>query len=233
MVRIPGPPGGPAEIEITLRQSARARRIALRVSGLDGQVTLTLPPRVPPAEALRFARERADWIAAALARVPKGELARPGALIPVEGRLREIVLCPGRGAPRLLPDRLEVTGDPVRTGIRVAALLRALARDRLAAATNRHARALGRQPSSLTLRDTRSRWGSCTAAGGLMFSWRLIMAPPEVLDYVAAHEVAHLAEMNHSPRYWAVVARLLPGYQIHRRWLKTHGNALHGWRFED
>jgi predicted metal-dependent hydrolase len=134
---------------------------------------------------------------------------------------------------RLAAEGLVVPGDPAQTGVRVATFLRVLARNRIESSVARHTAALGRRHSSITLRDTRSRWGSCTAAGGLMFSWRLIMAPPEVLDYVAAHEVAHLAEMNHSPRYWAVVSGLLPGYEVPRRWLKTHGSTLHGWRFQD
>ncbi|MGR3434759.1 MAG: M48 family metallopeptidase, partial [Shimia sp.] len=83
------------------------------------------------------------------------------------------------------------------------------------------------------LRDTRSRWGSCSAAGGLNYSWRLVMAPPEVLDYVAAHEVAHLAQMNHSPRFWAEVAGLMPGYEAPRGWLRRHGADLHRYRFGD
>jgi len=111
-------------------------------------------------------------------------------------------------------------------------LLTALARERLLGAVARHAEALGRPAGKITLRDTRSRWGSCSSKGDLMFSWRLIMAPPAVLDYVAAHEVAHLAEMNHSARYWAVCEQLCPEYRVHRRWLKQSGAALLAWRFE-
>ncbi|MFM2356655.1 MAG: hypothetical protein RLZZ528_2391, partial [Pseudomonadota bacterium] len=113
------------------------------------------------------------------------------------------------------------------------AFLRVAARTRLNAACDRFAAALGRPYSRIALRDTRSRWGSCTQDGGLMFSWRLVMAPPEVLDYVAAHEVAHLAEMNHSDAFWSVVARLYPDHARQRRWLKAEGSLLHGYRFRD
>src|SRR5690606_4279045 len=113
------------------------------------------------------------------------------------------------------------------------AFLKTVARDRLATASDRYAVALGRPYGRLTLRDTRSRWGSCSAAGDLMYSWRLVMAPAEVLDYVAAHEVAHLAEMNHSPAFWDVVARLCPDYRRHRTWLRANGGALHRVRFTD
>jgi predicted metal-dependent hydrolase len=207
--------------------------MSLRVSGLDGQVTLTLPVRVPAAEGLAFARERADWIAQALARVPQGRMVTVGGVIALEGVERPVLAGPARGAVQVTQAGVIVPGDPAQAGVRVAAFLRALARDRLVAASDRYAAALGRPHSGVTLRDTRSRWGSCTAAGGLMYSWRLVMAPPAVLDYVAAHEVAHLAEMNHSPRYWAVVRRLLPGYEAPRRWLKVHGAGLHAYRFQD
>ncbi|HHL21369.1 MAG TPA: M48 family peptidase, partial [Aliiroseovarius sp.] len=116
---------------------------------------------------------------------------------------------------------------------RVAALFKQEARARLSAATARHGAALGRAPAALTLRDTRSRWGSCSAEGRLMFSWRLVMAPPEVLDYVAAHEVAHLAEMNHSRAFWDQVERLMPGYQPHRLWLRKNGALLHAYQFRE
>ena len=130
-------------------------------------------------------------------------------------------------------DRLLVPDDPEKLGPRLAAYLRALARDRLAAASDRHAAALRRPYRKITLRDTRSRWGSCTAQGDLMYSWRLVMAPPEVLDYVAAHEVAHLAQMNHSPAFWAVVERLYGDWRPARRWLQVEGASLHRYRFGD
>ena len=113
------------------------------------------------------------------------------------------------------------------------AFLKHEARTALAPAVDHHAASLGVTPARLTLRDTRSRWGSCTARGDLMFSWRLIMAPPEVLDYVAAHEVAHLVEMNHSRAFWDTVARTCPGFEEPRRWLKQNAEALHRFRFRD
>jgi len=156
-----------------------------------------------------------------------------GTLLPLEGVLTRLDPGPARGTVRREAGALIVPGPADQAGRRVAAYLRALARDRLAVACDRYAAQIGRAHSGLTLRDTRSRWGSCTAAGGLMFSWRLILAPPDVLDYVAAHEVAHLAQMNHSPAFWAEVARLMPGYATRRRWLKAEGGALHAWRFGD
>lgn len=226
MPSLPGPP----PVEITLRRSARARRFSLRVSQLDGRVTLSLPPRARESEAMDFARSQEAWLRNALARLPQAVGVRPGSDLPVEGRLLRIE--PGEGrAIRQIGDSLLVPGDPAQAGARVQAWLRARARDRLVAASDHYAAQLGRKVSRITLRDTRSRWGSCSAEGALMFNWRLIMAPPPVLDYVAAHEVAHLVEMNHSDRFWAVVERLFPGWQAERRWLRSEGHALHAIRF--
>lgn len=120
-----------------------------------------------------------------------------------------------------------------RIGARLQAFLKATARDALATSADNHAARLGRTYGRLTLRDTRGRWGSCTSRGDLMFSWRLIMAPDPVLDYVAAHEVAHLVQMNHSPEFWAVVERLYPDHAAARDWLRANGSALHAFRFTE
>ena len=226
MPRLPGLP----QVEIQLRRSARARRVSLRVSRADGSVTLTLPPRMREAAALAFLSQHEDWLRQTLAARAIGVVAGIGAVVPVEGRPVTLVTGTGR-MPRLEGEGLILPGDPARAGVRAQAFLRAMARDRLAAACDRHAGQLLRPYTALTLRDTRSRWGSCTAQGRLMFNWRLVLAPPAVLDYVAAHEVAHLAEMNHGPAFWATVARLCPGFEPHRRWLKAQGETLHSYRF--
>jgi predicted metal-dependent hydrolase len=180
--------------------------------------------------ALDFLAQQEDWLRRTLsARVPV-TMVGIGTQLPVEGRLLTIVSGTGRTV-RVEAERLLVPGPADGAAARVAGFLKALARDRLATACDRHAAALGRRYASLTLRDTRSRWGSCGTTGRLMFSWRLVMAPPDVLDYVAAHEIAHLAEMNHSPAFWAVTARLCPGHAACRRWLRTQGEALHALRF--
>lgn len=225
---LPGPP----EVHVTLRRSARARRFSLRVSRVDGQVTLTLPTWAPEAEAMAFARGKGAWVSAALARLAPPAPLGFGASLPFEGRTLALTAGPVR-APRIEGATLLLPPDAARLGTRLLAFLRLVARQRLQAACARHAGALGRPFARITLRDTRSRWGSCAPDGSLMFSWRLILAPPEVLDYVAAHEVAHLAEMNHSPAFWAVVARLCPGYAAPRAWLKRHGQALHAYQFGD
>jgi predicted metal-dependent hydrolase len=227
---LPGPP----PVEVHLKRSARTRRFSLRVSRLDGKVTLSMPLRAREGEALAFLRGHEGWLRETLQGMPDSvvQAVGIGSVIPVEGR--ELVLAPGAGRGlRVEGDRLLVPGDPTAAGARVAAWLKVLARDRLAASSTRYAGLVGRTYATLALRDTRSRWGSCSPDGRLMYSWRLIMAPPAVLDYVAAHEVAHLVELNHSPAYWAVVGRICPDWQVHRAWLHSNGQTLHRLRFQD
>ena len=223
-------PGDPP-IPLILRRTARARRISLRISQLDGRVTLTMPAKLAEREALDFARSKETWIRKHLEARGAEVAVGLGAEIPLGGRM--LAVTPGAGRRvEILPDAIAVPGAPERVGKRLAAHLKEVARDRLAGACDDYAALLGKPYTKLSMRDTRSRWGSCTSDGGLMFSWRLIMSPPEVLDYVAAHEVAHLAEMNHSPAFWAQVERIYGSYSAPRKWLRTHGNELHRYRFD-
>ncbi|MEY8827312.1 M48 family metallopeptidase [Sedimentitalea sp. XS_ASV28] len=220
-------PGAPP-VALTLRRSGRARRISLRISRLDGRVTLTLPSGAKEAEALEFAASKAEWIRDHLDKRPDEAPVQAGASLPIEGRMCRIVAARGR---RITYREGEICVPQDGVGRRLQAWLRELARDRLTSASDLYADRLGRDYTRITLRDTRSRWGSCTSDGGLMYSWRLILAPPEILNYVAAHEVAHLAEMNHSPAFWATVERLHGPYNAERRWLRKEGATLHRYRF--
>lgn len=222
---------GNPPVEITLRRNARARRLSLRVSRLDGRATLTLPRRVSEREGLAFLREREAWLRDHLDQIAPELRPQIGGTLPFEGEDVPIAAAAVR-SPRLEAGQLLVPEDPDRLGARLVAFLKVQARDRLAEAVRRHATALGRPHGRLTLRDTRSRWGSCSSRGDLMFSWRLIMAPPQVLDYVAAHEVAHLAHMDHSPAFWACVERLFPDHKACRHWLRDEGTRLHRVRFD-
>lgn len=223
-------PGNPP-VEINLKRSGRARRISLRVSALDGRVTLTVPKGVSEKAGLAFAAEKADWLRQNAARHGEVNQVKQGAQIPVEGHFVTITSGTGRSV-HIQDAQIIVPGDPVRLPARLSGYLKTLARDRLAAASDLYAARLGRSYSRLTLRDTRSRWGSCSAQGALSYSWRLIMAPPDVLNYVAAHEVAHLAEMNHSDRFWAKVEEIHGPWTAQRDWLRREGAALHRIRFE-
>lgn len=218
-------------LELRLRRSGRARRMTLRVPRDGSGAVLTLPPGVALSEGRAFALSRSDWLRAALGRVPAPLIARAGAALPVEGVSLVLTPAPIRCAQVDAGRLLIPEGRPA--GPVAAAWLRHLAMLRLRAACDRLAGQLDRPYRAIVLRDTRSRWGSCTVDGRLMFSWRLAMAPPAVLAYVAAHEVAHLAHMDHSPRFWAAVEALMPCHAPHRAWLRVHGSDLMGWRFRD
>lgn len=222
-------PGDPS-IPLILRRSAQAKRISLRISQLDGRVTLTMPKRLVESEALDFARSKEAWIRKHLDARGEDVMIGEGAELPLGGRMYPVLAGTGRRV-QITSEGIFVPGPPERVGKRLSAHLKELARDRLAGASDDYAARLGRSYTRLSLRDTRSRWGSCTSDGGLMYSWRLVMAPPEVLDYVAAHEVAHLAEMNHSAAFWAEVTRIYGDYAAARGWLRTHGSTLHRYKF--
>lgn len=213
---------------VTLRRSAAARRFTLSVRG--GEARLTAPRAAPDHETRLFLLRQSGWLREALARSPERTKVRPGAMLPLDGRM--VLLTPlDRGPCRLSAEGL---GAPRRNpGAAVAAFLKLHAQERLAPAARRAAALIGRPVGRIALRDTRSRWGSCTSAGDLAFSWRLAMAPPAVQDYVAIHEAAHLLEMNHGPRFWALVARLCPDFRHHRAWLRREGAGLHAYDFAD
>lgn len=217
-------------IAVTVRRNARARRMTLRVPRAGGEVVLTLPPRASLDAARDFALSKTDWLRRTVSAMPGPRLVAEGVQLPVAGQLVTLRAMPLKSA------RLEdgVLYVPTRgaMGATVQAWLKHRAHVALREAVDRFAARLGRQPRALALRDTKSRWGSCTHDGRLMFSWRLAMAPPSVLDYVAAHEVAHLAHMDHSDRFWAQVEALMPGHTPHRAWLRQHGSELQSWQFK-
>ena len=224
-------PGNPP-LQIHLRRSARARRMSLRVSKLDCKVTLTVPSQVAVSEALGFAKEKEAWLRAHSDARPASVTVGLGSEIPLNGQMVRVVSGQGRRISEA-EGAISVPGKPETAGRRLAGYLRERAREELAVASDRYAELLGRSYSKLTIRDTRARWGSCTAGAGLMYSWRLILAPPEILNYVAAHEVAHLQEMNHSQDFWKLVEDLYGPYQSQRRWLQENGSDLHRYRFGD
>ena len=220
-------------VAVALRRRDGARRMTLRVSAATGAVTLTLPPRAPLAGARTFLDAHGGWIAQRLSRLPERIPFRPGTILPLRGVPHRIVHeTQGRGTTRVVPDEagepaIAVRGEESAIPGRVRRFLVAEAEADLREAVTRHCAGLGVSSRRLTLRDTRSRWGSCSANGSLSFSWRLILAPPHVLDYLAAHEVAHLKEMNHSHRFWRIVHGLCPRTEEAEAWLDRHGTGLH------
>jgi predicted metal-dependent hydrolase len=222
---------GNPPIEVVLRRSKRAKRLSLRVSRLDGRVSLTLPLRLAEREALDFLHDRKDWLRKHLSTVEAVRVVEIGTDVLFRGVRLPIVAGPVKRA--VARDGAMLAPDDGTAGTRVMAFLKLQARDALAEASDRYAAQVGKQYTRLSIRDTRSRWGSCSSQGVLMYSWRLIMAPPEVLDYVAAHEVAHLVEMNHSQAFWDVVADIFPNHLGCRKWLRENGDQLHRVQFGD
>ena len=216
---------------VRLVRNPRARRFTLRLETAGAGAVLTVPQHVPAAESRRFLARHSGWLRAALARQPAATVVVPGVELPVGGVPVAVVSRPGPRRPPVLEGGALVLQGAGAEGQRIAAWLKLRARDLLLPAARGYAERLGREIAEIALRDTRSRWGSCSSRGTLSFSWRLAMAPPAVLDYVAAHEAAHLVEMNHSPRYWALLESLLPDHARHRAWLRREGRRLHAFSF--
>lgn len=217
-----------APVSVTVRRSTRARRMTLRVEAAEDGVVLVLPYGTSLAEGLDFISEHAVWIRNRLLRLPPRVRFTDGAVIPLLGVDHRVRHRPDtHGGVRIEGGEIHVTGHAEHLPRRLEDWLRAEARRELTARSRNKAARIGRRVRHVTVRDTRSRWGSCAASGNLSYSWRLILAPERVLDYVVAHEVAHLAEMNHGPRFRALLETLVDDIAGPRTWLRRHGPRLH------
>jgi len=218
------------EVPLRVRESARARRITLRIDAVADSIELVLPKRVSLAAGLRFLETRRDWVAANLAEMPARIAFADGAIVPVLGiphRIRHLgERSPGVRTVAIAEGEIRVVGAVPHVARRVRDHLVVLARHEVSRRARVLAAGIDRRVTRVTVRDTKSRWGSCSASGALAFSWRLILAPEAVLDYVVAHEVAHLAEMNHGPRFWRLVETLAPGAARQRFWLSRNRARL-------
>ena len=209
------------------RNSTRATRVSLRIDPRVGHVIITLPPRTARSAGRALLIGHAAWVAQRLAILPEPTRFAPGQTVPVHGVPTPIRHAPTqRGGAWLDGGELHVAGDPAFVARRVADFLRREAARALGTLAAAKASAAALRIRRLTVKDTRTRWGSCTADGTLMFNWRLVMAPDFVQDYVVAHEVAHLRHMNHRPVFWAFVDELTPHRPAALAWIKTGGPAL-------
>lgn len=215
-------------IPVRVRRSGRATRLSLRIDRSGEGVVLVMPPAASLSHALGFAAQQRDWIGSRLAAMPPKVDFRPGALVPVLGVEHVIRHCPeARRGVWAEDGAIHVSGAAEHLPRRIGDWLRRRAAAEISTRAHPLAARIGRKICRISLRDTTSRWGSCTAAGNLSFSWRLILAPEAVLTYVVAHEVAHLAHMDHSPAFWRLVGQLTPDPDSSRAWLKRHGASLH------
>lgn len=217
----------PRAIPVRWRASARAKRVSLRICPRQAEVVVTLPHLAGRRAGIALIREHADWVIEKLARLSSPLDFAPGAALPLGGVAHVVRHEPyRRGGPFLEDGAVVVTGARAFLRRRLADFLRAEAQRRIARLAQPHAAALGVTPRAIRVKDTRSRWGSCAPDGTLAFSWRLVMAPEWVADYVVAHEVAHLRELNHSPRFWALLDELTPHREAAVAWLRAEGPAL-------
>jgi predicted metal-dependent hydrolase len=217
-----------AELPVTFVRSQRARRVSLRVDTAHRRILLTAPLRMPRDMALGFAHVQGGWIAARLKRLPSARPFHDGAEVPVFGLPHRIRHRPeARGTVWREADEIHVAGHVAHLPRRLRDWLVKELQHRLVPLVQAKAAQVQRPVRRIGLRDSRSRWGSCSRDGGLSFSWRLVFAPPEVLDYLVAHEVAHLVHMNHGPRFWAQARALCDGpMEPPQAWLKAHGETL-------
>ncbi len=219
--------------KVAVKRRPAARRVTLRISNATGEIVLTLPEKMSLATAQRFAESYGGWIATRVRKVPDRVAFEMGALIPIRGEPHRIMRPYGAyiktGIFQCADDSriIVVSGENSHVARRVKELLMRAARHDLEKAVAHYTQKLNVTAQKLTLRDTKSRWGSCSSRGSLSFSWRLIMAPAYVLDYLAAHEVGHLMEMNHSHRFWRIVNDLCPHVEEAEKWLKHNGSSLH------
>ncbi len=227
-------------VPVEVRRHPKARRLTLRVSRTRRAVVVTLPVRCDLAEANSFVHRNIDWVRERLGKLPKPVPFRDGAFMPLRSETCQIKFSGrrSRNGPVFLDvdaepySLLEVSGALEHAPRRLRDWLFEEARRDLDRCAVAHAKFLGLRPKRIIVRDQTTRWGSCSTTGALSFSWRLIMAPDYVLDYVAAHEVAHLAEMNHGPKFWALVERTMPRMDEAKDWLQIYGMDLHRYGIE-
>ncbi len=216
------------KVPLTYKKNSRAKRLSLKFSQREKVLVVTLPPRVIHSQVKAFLNRCEPWVERQLAAVSESLTIQPGANIALYGTVFECTLDPLRRKPALC----KVTNTlrlPVKcTQEDVYTFLKKLAAETLSPLLEKMTETLGQQVEKVTIRDTKTRWGSCSGRKTISLNWRLILAPPEVAYYVCAHEAAHLIHMNHSKAFWKVVEDMCPTYKVHRQWLKQNGPRLMG-----
>jgi len=214
--------------DVRLIRHPRARRLKLKVDLLSGQVILTAPRYASRAQTQAFLEENALWVQEQQLRLTPAQPFAPGLALTLFGEPVVLLHDPAlRGLGRLENGALTIGGAPDMFARRCMATIRALAQQRFSVWADEYAARLGLPPTLIRVKDTRSRWGSCSWRGGISLSWRLAMAPLDVAHYVVAHEVAHRIELNHGPRFWALVQQLVGPVTQQRNWLVQKGYLLH------
>lgn len=217
-------------LPLKIAENPRARRLTLRIKPGNKGLSVTTPVGISMLEVERFLYRNKGWLEERLEKVPERPQVRPGIKIPIRGVNHEIVHEPGRGVTETVRAedgaQLIVRGDRIHLPRRVADFLKKEAKAEIGALVDKHTETIGRKAKSIRFKDTVSRWGSCSSEGNLSFSWRIMMAPKPVIDYLVAHEVAHLVHMNHGKDFWSLCEELCPDTDRCKAWLKKNGSAL-------
>jgi predicted metal-dependent hydrolase len=215
-------------VPLVFQQNQRARRIIMRLDYGSSRIIVVLPKRTTRDEGKRFVMSNKEWIAERLDQLPETVPFEHGAVIPFLGLDHRICHRPtARGVVWCEDQEIHVAGNEVHLSRRVSDWLKLEARREIEARAYTKAELVGKKIKRITIRDTKSRWGSCTSEGELSFSWRLIFAPRHVMDYVISHEVSHLREMNHGPRFWKLCGELCRTVNASRDWLEENGTELY------
>ena len=219
---------GEEMLPLVIRRHRSAKRICLRYNPTDHAISLTLPRHTRVNDGLLFLMQKSEWLVETLHAMPAQKQIKPGVVIPLLGKRVRIKHDASLTRKWLVKDDvLYVAGERHEFPERVTEALKKIASVTLSKLAARDAVRIGRPLNRVTVRDTRSRWGSCSSTGRLSFSYRLIFAPREVMEYVVAHEVAHLRHMNHSKAFWTAVEQICPDFEAAREWLKMHGKDLY------
>lgn len=228
-------------LPLTIVKNERAKRMTLRIEAGGKAVHVTTPPSTSQDEAMQFVERYLGWIEKRISRLPPPQdtpMLKAGVFIPILGQPYEIIHSHGRGTVEIIPDdnkkggKIIVYGDSTYIPRRISDALKKQAAQVIAPLVVKHSAVVGRKPTSIRYKDTRSRWGSCSADGHLSFSWRIAMAPFGVINYLVAHETAHLIEMNHGTHFWSLCEKLCPNAKQYQAWLKRNGQALHAIEFK-
>ena len=214
---------------VIIRKHPRSRCMVIRYRPLQHHISLTLPRYVSIRQGLRFVEEKREWIVQQISENAKHVPFIDGQIIPVLGEHYTLCHKEGRGVVSIEGDCIVVPGDENFMQRRVLEWLKRQAKEEITKLAQHHAKRIGKRLKKISLRDTSSRWGSCSHDGNLSFSWRLVFAPHAILDYVVCHEVAHLKHHDHSAAFWAVVEALCPEHEKSREWLRVNGVLLYSY----
>ncbi len=216
-------------LPLVIKRHAKAKRICLRYNPTKHAISLTLPRHTKVSDGMNFLNQKTQWLLETLAEMPLKKQIKPGVVIPLLGERVRIKHEPklGRRQFALMDDTLYINGERECFPLRVTEALKKIAAVRIRDMAMKDANKIGRRINRISVRDTRSRWGSCSSTANLSFSWRLVFAPREVMEYVVAHEVAHLRYMDHSNNFWNLVEYLCPNHEVAKEWLRDHGKHLY------